>query len=41
MNAAGAVGSSAVAKGDLAAFEVAEELLPLVLGGVAVFLAGA
>ena len=41
MGAAGAVGSAAVAQGDSAAFEVAEELLPFGVGGGAVFLAGA
>src|SRR5271169_806554 len=38
MNAAGPVGSSAVAQGDSAAFEMAEELLPFLVGGSAVFL---
>ena len=40
VDAAGAVGSAAVAESDLAVFEVAEELLPLLLGGAAVLLAG-
>src|SRR5262249_9312669 len=34
------VGASAVADGDLAAFEVADELVPFLVGGSAVFLAG-
>jgi hypothetical protein len=38
--AIGAAGSTAVADSDLAALEAAEELLPLLLGGAAVFLAG-
>jgi hypothetical protein len=41
VDAAGAVGSAAVAEGDAAALEVTEELLPLGVGGGAVFLAGA
>jgi hypothetical protein len=40
VDAGGAVGSPAVAERDLAAFEVAEEFLPLLLGGAAVLLAG-
>ncbi|MFD7019126.1 hypothetical protein [Streptomyces sp. NPDC059928] len=40
MNATGAVGPAAVTEGDLSALEVAEELLPLLLGGAAVLLAG-
>jgi hypothetical protein len=38
MDAWGVVGAAAVAEGDLAAFEVAEELLPLLVGGGAVLL---
>ena len=41
VDAAGGVGASAVAEGDAAALEVAEELVPLGVGGGAVFLAGA
>jgi hypothetical protein len=41
VDAAGAVGSPAVAEGDAAALEVAEELVPFGVGGGAVFLAGA
>ena len=40
VDAGGGVGAAAGAEGDLAAFEVAEELLPFVVGGGAVFLAG-
>ncbi len=38
VDAAGPVGAAAVTEGDLAAFEVAEELLPFGFGGRAVFL---
>ena len=41
VDAAGPVGAAAVAERDLAALEVAEELLPFGVGGGAVFLAGA
>ena len=41
VDAAGGVGASAVAKGELSVLEVAEELLPLGAGRGAVFLAGA
>jgi hypothetical protein len=41
VNTAGAVGAAAVAQGDAPTFEVAEELLPFLIGGGAVFLAGA
>ena len=41
VDAACPVGAAAVAEGDLASFEVAEELLPLSLGGRAVFLSRA
>ncbi|WP_438453057.1 hypothetical protein [Streptomyces asiaticus] len=41
MGAAGPVGSAAVAQGDPAALEVAEELLPFLVGRSSVFLAGA
>ena len=41
MNAAGSVGPAAVAEGELAALEVAEELVPFLVGWGAVFLAGA
>ncbi|MFF3468490.1 hypothetical protein [Streptomyces sp. NPDC002619] len=40
VDAVGAVGASAGADGELAAFEVAEEVLPLGVGGGAVFLGG-
>ena len=38
VDAGGVVGAAAVAEGDLAAFEVAEELVPFLVGGGAVFL---
>src|SRR5262249_28616092 len=41
VNAAGSVGAAAVAERDAAAFEVAEEFGPFLIGGGAVFLAGA
>jgi hypothetical protein len=41
VDAGGAVGSCAVAEGDAAALEAAEELVPFGVGGGAVFLAGA
>jgi hypothetical protein len=41
VNAVGSIGATAVAKRDSAALEVAEELLPFLLGGGAVLLAGA
>ena len=41
MDAAGGVGASAVAEGDAAALEVAEELVPFGVGRGPVFLAGA
>jgi len=41
VDAAGAVGAAAVAEREAAVFEVAEEFLPLLVGGAAVFLAGA
>jgi hypothetical protein len=41
MGAAGAIGSTTVAQGEAAVFEVAEEFLPFGVGGGAVFLAGA
>lgn len=41
VDAGGAVGAGAGADGEFAAFEVAEEVLPLGLGGGAVFLGGA
>jgi hypothetical protein len=40
VDAAGSVGAAAVAEGELASFEVAEELVPFFIGGGAVFLAG-
>ena len=40
VDAGGAVGAAAVAEGDLAALEVAEELVPFGVGRGAVFLAG-
>ena len=40
VDAAGSVGPAAVAEGELAALEVAEELLPFGVGRGAVFLAG-
>ncbi|MCX5318001.1 hypothetical protein [Streptomyces sp. NBC_00154] len=41
VDAAGPVGASAVAQGDLAVFEVAKELIPFLIGRGSVFLAGA
>ena len=41
VNATGSVGAAAVAERDAAAFEVAEEFGPFLIGGGAVFLAGA
>lgn len=41
VDAGGAVGAGAGADGELAAFEVAEEVFPLGVGGGAVFLGGA
>src|SRR5690349_8562226 len=40
VDAWGGVGASAGAEGDLAAFEVAKELLPFLVGGYPVFFAG-
>jgi len=41
VDAGGVVGAAAVADGDLALLEVADELGPFFVGGGAVFLAGA